>query len=490
MTDNILLTRRQSVTLFFVIVIAIFFARSVYTSHPELGGDAKRKWITSVLLSENNDPGVLLDDWHHSARWGVVGPVALVNELKGASLFNYYFTPLIFYAFLFAMIMVFAYQSIPISLIGIFAVLLFYEPMFFRASSQLQPYVFGLTYVVSALWLTNKYLSSDKIGFLVLAAVFAFLAYGAKETYIFFYPGVFLFLWIRKGFVVTMTFGFMLLFLLAGETLFFNAISGELNFGRIQYLSEGKHVDEMQEKYTNISYYKLIATRWQKIPDFNQSISVVSGIYALFLIATGRFFKLNNYVLAIYFVTISYSLSLTFVPLSIDPLMPVQPLFGRYLTPIMPLMVFCFIFSVCDSFRFLSDRAGFNVKLILNTVGIIFLAFCIIKESPFTMKERTNMYPNKQSFMWRYDDLVEMFESGHGICYRNLFTKSHTTKFFTQLLYPPIADNNIEISRLSHQNGNKYSIIHSKNYKADQLNGYIRAIDLSPVESIDGCPAR
>ena len=62
---------------FILTILLIFLARSVYTSHPELGGDARKKWNTAVVLAETSDTGVLFEHAHHSIRWGVVLPVAV-----------------------------------------------------------------------------------------------------------------------------------------------------------------------------------------------------------------------------------------------------------------------------------------------------------------------------------------------------------------------------------------------------------------------------
>ena len=162
---------------------------------------------------------------------------------------------------LFSILLLYGRNDLEPGLVLPFAVLLFYEPMFFRASSQIQPFVFGVLYLSLALWAISRYISSKWFGYLVLSSFFAFCAYGTKETYLFFFPGLFLLLLIRTDLKVCIQYGFLLLLFLAVETLVFNYLSGQLVLGRIEYLTSGKHLSKMTQE-TQLLYQEFDLKQW------------------------------------------------------------------------------------------------------------------------------------------------------------------------------------------------------------------------------------
>ena len=176
----------------FLLVLLVFFiiilARSVYTAMPEMA-DAGKKWIIAVNLATSHDFSVLLDRDHHSSRWGIIFPVAASVKIFGNTIAAYYIPCLVLYGFLFATLLGYGRYDIDRNLLFPFAVLLFFEPMFFRATSQIQPFIFGASYIMISLLLISQYVEKQKVVFLVCAAVFAFAAYGCKESYLFFVVG-------------------------------------------------------------------------------------------------------------------------------------------------------------------------------------------------------------------------------------------------------------------------------------------------------------
>ena len=223
-----------------LLVFAVFLIRSLFTNMPEIA-DAVKKWDIAVGIASTHDLGLLLARDHHSARWGIVLPVALLVKVLGANLTAYYSICLAQYAIIFGILYTFARRDIAPGLLLPLAVLLFFEPMFFRATTQIQPFIFGVFYIVVALFLLQKHLETRGMLPLLFAALFCFFAYGAKETYLFFVVGVgILVLW-RGSLLSTAIFCATLLGLLLIETIVFNTLSGDLTFGRIEFLAGGKH---------------------------------------------------------------------------------------------------------------------------------------------------------------------------------------------------------------------------------------------------------
>ncbi len=472
---------------FIGIVVVVFFARSVYTSFPELGGDALKKWNTAIELSETGNFSTILENGHHSSRWAIVLPTALANKVFGVKLFNYYLTPLVAYALMFTLLLLLAYKSLSAGVLGLFAVLLFYEPMFFRASSQLQPFVFGVTFIIGSLYLTQKFLENNKTGFLIAASLLAFLAYGSKETYLFFYPGLFLLLWIRGSFKQMLVFGLLLLAWLLLETWVFNFISGDLTFGRIELLSKGQHINEMNTRYADTPYIDLVTQRWLKLGLFSQYFAAVCGLFILYLIATRKIFDLDNIPLGFILILTGYALAITFIPLRIDPIVPLQPLKVKYLTPLMPFMIYILVYGVDRLVILFSNIAKRYVFIGLNFCVCLFLAYCIVAESPIKFRERTSFYPYKRAFIWGYDEIYHAFNSGHGICFTNFYERKHSLHFYVYYMRPSLKHSDMAITHIHRDDGGRYKILHLKKYNVDELSGYIDSTYLEKVEDLEHC---
>ena len=95
------LTTGQLAGFILVVFTLVFFARSIYSVAPELGGDALRKWQTSITIAETNDLTQLVQDRHHSARWGINFPLVALIKAGGSSASNYMLIPMLLYSGIF-----------------------------------------------------------------------------------------------------------------------------------------------------------------------------------------------------------------------------------------------------------------------------------------------------------------------------------------------------------------------------------------------------
>jgi len=127
--------------------------------------------------------------------------------------------------------------------------------------------------------------------------------------------------------------------LLAGETWFFNVVSGDLRYGRIEFLSGGKHMLKMMDRDPT-TVFSLVTHRWFSLPFYDKTIALVSGVYIIWVITTKRLSSLHTVSAGIILVASSYSLLISIIPSSIDPLIPLQPLKIKYLTPVLPFLVY------------------------------------------------------------------------------------------------------------------------------------------------------
>ncbi len=466
-------------TVILICFVVVFFARSIYTVAPELDGDAVRKWKSSQIIGEQYDFGELVRERHHSARWGINFPLAALINVGGFKVSNYTILPLLLYCGIFSMLMLFAIRK-PFhgAALAALAVLLFYEPMFHRASNQPQPFVFGIFYITVSLWALSRYLEREKISLLLLSAVFAFLAYGAKETYVFFYPGLFLLLYFRGSFKACIVYGAALLVMLFGETLMFNAVSDELTFGRVEYLASGHHLVSMNKKAVYGSYPILdfILERWLRIPTINQVLSAISIGYFLILLLTRKTRNMDTLSLGVFALGMSYCFVLTFVPLKIDPLLAVQPLHPKYLTTTMPFFAFCTAYCLNDIISALRGRAKTGTSLAVTTVMVAFTAYAVVKESPFDYFSN-HTYPKKDAFIWKHNQYIDEFnaawDDGYGFCVKRWRSRKaimYWLQFYLDVKGPDRS--------FQHSPRGGYKNMHSPEYDVNELKGFIQGQEL------------
>ncbi len=408
----------------------------MYTTMPEML-DSVHKWNVAVTLAEENRLSVLLRKEHHSARWGVIFPAAIAIKINGENLTTYYALTIVFFTLAFTIFIGFARTILKPTLLIVFAVLLYFEPMMFRASTQLQPMVFALTYLGIALWGSTKFLANHQVRYLLLAALFAFCAYGAKETYLFFAVGLFGFLVWKGNIRAGAWFSIFLLIFFAVETMVFNLISGELVFGRIQHLSGGSHLSQMSGQKP-VDLYQFITARWIKLPILDKLFSSVTVVYIAYLIFSRRLGQLHPFALGIILMAVSYSLLVTIIPLQVNPLIPLQPFKVEYLAIAMPLMVFITSLALNEIVSLASPGRNSQVSLAASIIAIVFLVFATTNESPFKYKLKTplltTIHPSKEYMFWKYNNINNSLWSGKGICSRRTKTLYLTLNIISNYL--------------------------------------------------------
>ncbi|MEP3480169.1 MAG: hypothetical protein ABJZ55_13035 [Fuerstiella sp.] len=225
----------------------------------------------------------------------------------------------------------------------IFAAVLFFEPMMFRASSQFQPIAFGFAYLICSYTCLDIWLASEKRLWFVLSAVFLFCAYGAKVPYLYFLPGLMLFLWQQKGTSAVVAYGVLLYGSFLVEWCVFNSLSEEpLLLGRVSALAHSHRPGTTAGAASNYVQY---FTMWTMLSPLNWVVTVIP------LCFLGRIFRvesesgISRHTTAFSFMAASYILLNTF--LIVDPMtmLTSQPPLVRYLAIIMPFL--CFISCGC-----------------------------------------------------------------------------------------------------------------------------------------------
>jgi hypothetical protein len=477
----------RTALIFAVLFVAIFLVRSWYSTAPELGGDAARKWEVSRLIAETGDFSLLVSDRHHSARWGINIPLAAMIKINGFTVTSYLLVPLLMYAGIFLMMMSFGRHVLTSTSLFALGVFLFYEPMFFRASTNPQPFVFGVFYISAALWFMTQHIEKNKFHYLLASAIFAFLAYGAKESYLFFFPGLFLLLLVKTDIRRCLYFAALLGVFLLIETLVFNAVSDALTFGRVEYLKSGHHLISMNKKAVFGGYPILhfLTQRWIETTVFNQVITTVFSFYLGYLLISKKLFSLDSATLGIFLLTASYIAILTFVPLKIDPLLSIQPLSGKYLTTIMPFTVFCCIYALDQAVRKFDGTYSKRGAIGVLAITIGFLLYALIKESPFKYSFHAT-YPVKDAFLWKQGDYIDnlnnSLDDGLGICVKRWRMRKTILYWLDHYILLGKPDRQIMMSREK-----KNKILHLDKYELEELQGYVPPDELMKILAMPMC---
>ena len=156
------------------------------------GGDAATKWefVRQWFYAHDFSHA----EWnHHMTRFGVLVPAYFAQVFLGHGLRGYYAAPLC--ACLVQVLFVYACgKRLSGRLAGVLgALLLIYTSMMATAGSQLLPDLFTGTYGIVMTYLYIRYADAQgnaRTAWLVGSALVAFVGYLAKETMVFFYPGI------------------------------------------------------------------------------------------------------------------------------------------------------------------------------------------------------------------------------------------------------------------------------------------------------------
>lgn len=180
-----------------VCALVVFFRRLLELEEVEVGGDALIVWEFARNLVMGGELPSKLN--HHTTRFGLVFPTMLVQWLFGAQATSYFIGPLVSSTLLHVWVYLIVRKlSGPVGGAASVLALLNFDAMI-RGSSQILPESFGPMYgafaTYAALLFTEAKTLRGRWVALTLAGVGVIFAYGAKESYLFYAPGIALILW-------------------------------------------------------------------------------------------------------------------------------------------------------------------------------------------------------------------------------------------------------------------------------------------------------
>ena len=321
-----------------------------FAPFPEIGGDAVFKWEFAKALI-NGDP---LDKFfrgdgisHHIMRWMSWVPALGFVVVFGDNVTGYYTSTFIPAVAAGIILLFLVHRYTNLLLAALCALLLVLDPQMSRATFQMLPTGAGLLPLATILLLAHLKLNHmiGKHIFLVFLSIAIFCFYGAKETNLFFIPGLAFILFRWFGLWTTLSviaFGALLYGL---EIMMLKALLGDKfsYLGRIYHLVSGEHFAGMttiESPYWDAGIF----TRWVEVPSGQKVLNLLffASFIVMFSPLAAKWLKSldankQHFTNFIVLIGLSFSFFTTFFVVSIDPIRVGQPLNSRFLAILLPI---------------------------------------------------------------------------------------------------------------------------------------------------------
>ncbi len=351
---------------FFYFLIIVFLGVQIgkllfATPLPAFGGDAAGKWnlardVSQGIFDAFNRTEVVS---HHFLRWGTwVVPTILIFAFSDDLFFYYLSTALP--STLAAMIFIWiAFRWIGPMAAVVFALIWSLDPQLYTATFELLPTgaaLLPLSLIVFLLMRATQQATNVMYLSCALAGL-VFWMYGAKETNLFFLPGVLAALIYLKGWRGFLYFSGSFLTLYAAETAVFMILSDTMDIGgRVQALlsSKAPHLNKMKTVQSLISEQTAlwdagIISRWYSVQPYH--LPIYLGALPLFFYGALRHLRRTDpkpglQVLCL--VALSFVLLTSFFIVSLSPVRLGQPIRARYLAILLPLCYLVLLFFLAQ----------------------------------------------------------------------------------------------------------------------------------------------
>lgn len=329
---------------------------------PELGGDAAQKWSVARDMAHGSVDIFRSSDFinHHYLRWGGwLLSSGLIWIFSDHLLFYYLstFVPAVIAAVIFFALFDKYFGT---AVAAIAALFWMFDPDLNRATFQLLPTGAGL--LPLALIMLSFQRAIDRrlrdTALAVLSALLHFWLYGAKETNIFFAPGLFAAVWFIAGWRSAGLFAAVGIGLYLLEWMVLQSMMGSpLVGGRLLALlfEDSGHLEGMKSNPVLVAQQASlwdagIISRWYSVSIFHLPIYIPAILCAFAVLATGGLhapsLELRSMAIAFSMLLLSFVIFTSLFIVSLDPLVLGQAIVRRYLWILLPLAAFVLIFSL------------------------------------------------------------------------------------------------------------------------------------------------
>ncbi len=367
----------ENIVLLFLVFFGLFF-RFLTITNIETGGDAASVWFAAKQLYYNLPYPIN----HHTARFGMIIPVYISQVIFGTHPVVYYIIPLFFFILQVIFLYKIAAQAYGINLAFLSSMILIFLPKMFSHAVQIKPDGFCATYILICVYFIFKFKDSKKhlYFYLILSALFMFLAYMTKETSLFFLPGIAICIWImKKKLKYVIVFGAVLFTLFLGETAIYYFALG-VKTGRIEIVT-ASHLDS--------GNLLALPSIWNLFLRYAQ-LNIFEKIYffayiagSFFLVVKTKTIKIDEKVKSLLIIPLAFFVLLTFAVKSINPVVPAMSYNPRHLVPAAPFMSFIISYSLIVVFSSgrissLMNRVKKPVHLYAGITGVLSVVCLIV----------------------------------------------------------------------------------------------------------------
>jgi hypothetical protein len=357
-------SNRTTVVIFITSLFVVLIFRLIYSTPIEIDGDSIGKWFSAASIARDGKWGIVINnalysEWgmilesHHYLRWSIMLPQIIVAKILPSRYESYYVLPILLYVVFTVLCMsVFStsQKNARLSSLFLLGVMLSIDPISHVMASQLKTVAFGLFYFAIGIVSFLHYVKYGRVWWLLLTAVFFFLAYGAHITYITFSlaPMLVLVLHLRR-YQASFIFFAILTMLFLAEFFLTGAILGDAeSAARIQHIVTGgtyQAVTTPRGSGAELEYADLFR-RWKLVPKYNFFV-LIGYLLGGSLLALKRMRRSMPIAIWLFFYAAGiYGLAVTFPVVDIEPLRLAMALHNRYLAPFFPLALVFIIWVV------------------------------------------------------------------------------------------------------------------------------------------------
>ena len=381
--------RDQNNTTYLILAVFVLFQMLKFyylVPEAETGGDAAVKWRLAKDLANGSLEVFREPEFvnHHYLRWaGWLFPLLLVTSF-GDSVVLYFAStaiPTSLAAIIFTTII---FRHFGPVFAALFALIWLVDPELNRATFQLLPTGAGLLPLALIVLIFQRF-TEEKLSPTELVsgvAIGLFWLYGAKETNIFFAPGLFFSIWVLAGWRHAFTFAAAFTALYAIEAVILSAMLGKVMIGgRLieLLLGSGLHVNIMLEVSALSERWDAgIFSRWYSVRPVHIPI-YTPAIIIFFAVSIRYLFRLpasplKRLILCVSLMCLSFAIMTSFFFVSLDPIKLGQPIVSRYIAIILPLCAMAMFFVVSEAgkrLNFLNTMRSIALVLLIGALGMI-----------------------------------------------------------------------------------------------------------------------
>ncbi len=354
-----------------LVITAIFRLWTLMMIHT--GIDERDYWYSAKSLSQGLEYPYIN---HRTIRWSVIIPVAAAQIVTGVHPNAYYVLPFLNAMAQTAILFMLAKRLFDRKTAVLACLFMIFFPYQIRAASQIRPEIFSITYILTMLWFFSLYWDAKEQEtnrrWLVLSSIMLYIAYHAKITNLFFFPGMIVLILIhakesrKKMLADSALFGGICLGAFLIETFIYGIVAG-FPLGHLQIIS-ANHLEGMR----SLGSWTEIFNRYRS--PYLQAYWQIPFILFAALSADALANRRHRLLPLIIVPALSFFLFITVAVSGIHPLKMAEPFINRYFSAVLPYVFIVISWYLGRALEAIRIRTRLRRQSIL---GVFYAVSCI-----------------------------------------------------------------------------------------------------------------